>query len=483
MNLQTLLDDTSVPSLELTGLCEHSAEVRDGFGFCAVSRAAAQVAEHCREADRRGAAALLWDAGLGLQELKALQELQAPNVAVQDLVQQRGRLAARFYAEPSAALTCIGVTGTNGKTSTAYHLADLLELCGAPCGYIGTLGSGRLTDLVSAGMTTPNPVALQRLLAAARDAGAVAAALEVSSHALDQDRAAEVAFDAAVFTNISRDHLDYHGSMANYQRAKARLFTRQPLRAAVINVDDAFGRQLVSRSRGQVVTYGRGGDWQWQMQLRAHGAEVAWRTPHGNFTSHLQVVAEYAVANITAAAAAAVALGHPFSRVMAGLDKLRGVPGRMEVVSGTGQREPMVVVDYAHTPDALQKVLSALRHRGGQLICVVGCGGDRDAGKRPIMGQVAARLADTLWLTSDNPRSEDPAAIIRDMRGGTGSGKARVFECVDRGQAIAEAISAAAAGDTVVIAGKGHEDYQEIGGARLDFDDRRAAREVLRGVH
>jgi len=417
-------------------------------------------------------------------ELSApLPDAGVPVVQVTALAERRGALAARFYADPSASLSCIGVTGTNGKTSVAYHIADLSTRLGTPAGYCGTLGWGVLDALTDGGMTTPNAVALQRQLASMRDQGMRAAVLEVSSHALDQDRARQVHFDIAVFTNLSRDHLDYHGTLEAYAAAKARLFTQWPLRAAVINVDDEFGMQLTTRCAAEVISYGRAGDWRWHSRPVDGGLQVRWQTPLGEIEQHVGAVAEFAVANIAAAMAVLTCMGHDLSAVAAELPRLRGVPGRMEVFSGDG-RAPLVVVDYAHTPDALAKVLASLRAYGqGRLLCVVGCGGDRDRGKRPQMGQHAAAGADRVWFTADNPRSEAVSDIIDDMlQGLSAAQRARVTVMPDRAEAIRAAIAEGKASDVVLVAGKGHEDYQEVGGRRLPFDDRRVVNQALEEV-
>lgn len=475
MNLQTLLKSPTAPAFELAGLAEHSAEVAADFGFIGVAADAAVLEAHCRAAVDAGARAVLCDAAAQAPDLGEI-----PVVPVEALAANRGALAAEFYADPSAALTCIGVTGTNGKTSVAYHLADLATQLGQATGYSGTLGWGNLQQLELGNMTTANAVALQRQLAHMRDQGLMAVALEVSSHALAQQRADAVHFDFAVFTNLTRDHLDYHGTFSAYGEAKKRLFTDWPLQAAVINVEDEFGARLVERCVMPVITYGRGGDWSWQAQAEGAGLRIEWATPHGSFEAWLPLFADYAIANVTAAMATLVAAGHQPDDVFACLPGMRAVPGRMEVMTSSAE-QPTVVVDYAHTPDALAKALHALAgFCSGRLICVIGCGGDRDKGKRPQMAAAAVAAADCVWLTSDNPRSEDPQHIIDDMRAGVpADSRAELHECVDRSAAIAGAVGSAGPGDVVLVAGKGHEDYQEISGRRLPFDDRRVAAEVL----
>ncbi len=476
MNLKELLADDKLPGIELKGLSEHTLEVEPEFGFISVAANDEALLAYADAAVERGANAVLCPA----ERASALADCPVPVVGVDDLDRRRGELAAKFYGDPSRSLACIGVTGTNGKTSVAYHIADLSLRLGMPLGYSGTLGWGGLDALQTDVMTTANAVALQRRLALLKEAGFAGIAMEVSSHALDQRRADAVAFDVGVFTNLSRDHLDYHGTLGAYGAAKARLFEAFPLQAAVINVDDEYGRTLAASARAPVLTYGKDGDWRWQRRLVDGGSEVRWLTPHGEFEATLPVIADYALDNITAAMLALVALDQDAAAVVAALKGLQAVPGRMEMFGASGQ--PSVVVDYAHTPDALAKVLSALGPVcRGKLVCVVGCGGDRDRGKRPEMGAVAAR-ADEVWLTSDNPRSESPEAIIADMQSGIAAADtSRVTSCVARATAIAGAVQGAVAGDVVLIAGKGHEDYQEIAGQRLPFDDRVEVTRALEG--
>ncbi|MCR9261519.1 MAG: UDP-N-acetylmuramoyl-L-alanyl-D-glutamate--2,6-diaminopimelate ligase [Pseudomonadaceae bacterium] len=480
MNLRALLDDDTVPALELTGLAEHTQQVQPGFGYIAVASDEEVLLRHCRDAVARGAQALLIDSAAAKQTRLSQAEPDSCVCEVVDLAQRRGELAARFYRHPSAQMTCIGVTGTNGKTSVAYHIADLTSRLGTPMGYCGTLGWGSLDSLVDEGMTTGNSVALQRQLSDMRQAGLQGVCMEVSSHALDQNRASAVQFDIALFTNLSRDHLDYHGSMAAYAEAKAKLFTQWSLRAAIINVDDEFGQELTQLCSCPVVRVGQAGDWRWKHERHAQGLRVKWQTPLGDCEAVLPVLADFAVANVTLAMATLAALEYPLSKIIDAVTEMAGVPGRMEVVSGQ-PNQPTVVVDYAHTPDALEKVLHALRQTcEAQLYCVVGCGGDRDSGKRSMMGAVAADSSDRSWFTADNPRSEDPLQIIADMMAGVVSERSDRVVCEpDRRNAIYAAVAMAGAGDTVLIAGKGHEPEQDIAGVKYAFDDRLVASDAL----
>jgi UDP-N-acetylmuramoyl-L-alanyl-D-glutamate--2,6-diaminopimelate ligase len=477
MNLQTLLEIPTAPDFEVLGIAEHTAEVQPGYVFLGVAANDSDLNAHCRSAVSQGAVAIICDSQANAPDLG-----DVPVLTVADLASKRSALAAKFYGDPSAHMTCIGITGTNGKTSVAYHIADLSQHLGEVCGYCGTLGWGTLDALQDDGMTTSNAIALQRQLAVFHEQAAVAVAMEISSHALDQDRAAHVQFDVAVFTNLTRDHLDYHGTEAAYAAAKRKLFTDFDLRTAVINVDDVFGRTLVDTCSAPVVTYGANpdADWCWQTTPNDVGLAVSWQTPYGQFEASLPVLADYAVGNITAALATLVAVGHDVGEVFEAVSGLSGVPGRMELIR-TSASTPTVIVDYAHTPDALSKVLTALRpYCSGQLICIIGCGGDRDRGKRPLMGRAAIELADMVWLTSDNPRSEDPQQIIVAMMAGISKQNyARVRQNADRRVAIHDGIQQAAGADVILIAGKGHEDYQEIMGKRFAFDDRVEARRAL----
>lgn len=488
MKLRDLVQNESAPQLELAGLAEHSAEVRPGDGFVAIGLDTERKVANCYDAIARGAGALLVDA-----PLDDLTDVAIPVVSVPGLTEERGALAARFYDYPSRELSCLGVTGTNGKTSIAHYFADLSGQLDVMTGYGGTLGWGvpGNSKLVDVGMTTPNAVALQRLLREFVDAGCQRVALEVSSHALAQERSRDVSFSHAIFSNLSRDHLDYHGTLENYQAAKRKLFTEWPLESAVINVDDEFGRTLCKQAQGEVITYGqapkgdkrvknRRADWSYAITPADTGSLwVDWHSPYGDLSSRLPVVADFAVANVTACMALLAHLGHDLEAIGSALAMLRPVAGRMERV-GT---EPTVIVDYAHTPDALDQVLRTLRSslsEKSRLICVVGCGGDRDRGKRPMMANVSAEYAHEQWFTSDNPRTENPQSIIDDMlgEGFTGS-KDRVHIEVDRARAIERAIAQADSIDVVLIAGKGHEDYQEIGGTKHVFDDRLVARAAI----
>lgn len=467
-----------IPDVMVTDLQLDSRQVVPGSLFVALPGQQHDGRDHIGQALQRGAAAVLAESPLPqLQTPPAV-----PVLAVEGLARHLGPLAARFFAEPATSLAVLGVTGTNGKTSCTRLVAQLLRACGLRCGVIGTLGATLGDDVSSALNTTPDAIALQRQLADWRDAGVDAVAMEVSSHALDQGRVAGLAFRIGMFTNLSRDHLDYHGSMEAYGESKLRLFQSQGLQAAVVNVDDPFGATVMARLPAGVKGWscsanGRAGADIRVTRAEFHAAgvraELATSWGPGHFDSPLP--GDFNLANVTGAIAAAVLMGAPLGEVLEAVATLQPVPGRMELVPN--QRGLQVVIDYAHTPDALEQVLAALRpHLAGQLWVVFGCGGDRDPGKRPLMGEVACRLADQVLLTSDNPRSEHPEQIIDDIEAGCTRPVARE---ADRARAISAALQQARSGDCVVIAGKGHEDYQIIGKQRVYFSDRDCALRVL----
>ena len=472
MTVRELLGDPGLPDIVLAGLSEDSRAVEPGDAFVAVKGAAADGHDYAAQAVERGAVCLLAE--------RDLPDLSVPVITVDGLRERRGALAARFYGHPSRELRCVGVTGTNGKTSIAYHIADLAGGLGQRAGYLGTLGWGEIGRLSPAELTTADAIATQRRLACLRDGGCIWACLEASSHALAQGRVDDVRFESAVFSNLTRDHLDYHADFAEYGAAKRRLFEFATVRHAVINVDDAFGRALAADLRGpDVITVGRNGaDLSWN-RVTCHEAGVRGRlsSPWGTEEIDVPVFGEFSLANTAAAIGALAAGGLPFREMVERAGVLTGVPGRMEFFRKPGL--PTVVVDYAHTPDALANALAALAsHCRGRLICVIGCGGDRDRGKRPLMARAAVAAADAVWLTSDNPRWEEPAAIVAEMRAGV-DGNAAVRDEVDRAAAIAGAIAEAEPGDLVVVAGKGHETCQEIRGCRRPFSDRETVRRAL----
>jgi UDP-N-acetylmuramoyl-L-alanyl-D-glutamate--2,6-diaminopimelate ligase len=436
------------------------------------------------QAIRQGAEAVLWEQ----QGYTWKREWNVPNVPVPQLREHVGEVASEFYGEPSRQLWMIGVTGTNGKTSCSHWLAHAWAKLGKKTAIVGTLGNGfpggngvpgQLSEAVN---TTPDPILLHGALASYLKQGATGVAMEVSSHGLVQGRVNGVHFDVAVLTNLSRDHLDYHGDMAAYAEAKKRLFHWSELKAAVLNADDAFGQQVAAELAGQgvkILTYGlNGGDVRGtDLALSADGLSMRVVTSQGEARLQAKVLGHFNASNLLAVVAALLVSNVTLDDAVQALRDVRPVAGRMQQLGGGVQ--PLVVVDYAHTPDALEKVLLALRAQTqGRLICVFGCGGNRDQGKRPMMGEVVSRLADLAMVTSDNPRHEAPLDVIDDILAGM-RGNYEVEP--DRAAAIAQAIGTAQAGDIVLLAGKGHEDYQEIDGVKLPFSDVEVAQRVLGG--
>ena len=473
------------------GLATDSRRVGAGDAFIAWPGYATDGRQYLAAARAAGAAACLVEAeGAERYDLGAAGD---PAVAaVAGLKALTGDIANAWYGDPSRRLAVVAITGTNGKTSTAWWLAEALGVLGERCGVIGTLGAGEpATGLQPTGLTTPDPVALQRIFKRFADDGFAACAVEASSIGIVEDRLAGSRVAVAVFTNFTQDHLDFHRNMAAYWDAKARLFAWPGLAAAVLNVDDPKGAllagEIVSReSPPELWTYGVDRP----ARLRGRGVRLAsggllFDVAEGDELARVEtaLIGDYNVANLLAVIGSLRALGHPLAAAAGACSKLTPVPGRMQRLPPAGEAAPEVVVDYAHTPDALDKVLHAIRPlavaRGGALWCVFGCGGDRDAAKRPLMGAIAARAADRVVVTSDNPRSETPATITAQIAGGIAN-RSNVVVIDDRREAIAHAVQRAAPSDVILIAGKGHEDYQEIAGERRPFSDAAVAQAALR---
>lgn len=471
----------------VVGLATDSRAVRPGdvfFALCGGSRHGLEFLEMARTA---GALAVVWEPPYDGPLPAAEQAL--PLLAVPELRQKLGLIVGRFYHEPSRRLRVAGITGTDGKTSCAHFVAQALSDAGSgPCGILGTLGAGVYGRTEPSPHTTPDPLAVQSWLAGLVVDGRRYAVMEVSSHALDQGRVKGVEFAVAVLTNLTRDHLDYHGSLASYAAAKRRLFLEHQPRWAVLNLDDAFGREIAAdrRSRAWTIGYGLGERPEWverfvwgeKLVLTPAGLRMWIRSSWGDGELRVGLLGRFNASNVLATLATLLALDQPFPEALARVARTATVPGRMERLGG-GVGQPLVVVDYAHTPHALEQVLSALREHGGnRLWCVFGCGGDRDPGKRPLMGAVAERVADRVIVTDDNPRTEDPNRIVHDILAGIRQ-TAAVTVIRDRRTAITRVLSDAKAGDIVLIAGKGHEDYQIIGTERLPFSDHAVVRECL----
>ncbi|HEY5789009.1 MAG TPA: UDP-N-acetylmuramoyl-L-alanyl-D-glutamate--2,6-diaminopimelate ligase [Gammaproteobacteria bacterium] len=462
----------------LAGLCVDSRGCTPGALFLALPGTRGHGLAHLDAACRAGAVAALYDPDGALPPAGAA----LPLLPLPGLRHCYGELADRFHGEPSRVLAVLGVTGTNGKSSVCHFLAGALDRPGARCGVLGTLGNGWPGALAPATHTTPDAVTVHALLAELRAGGATRVAMEVSSHALDQGRVGGVRFDTAVFTNLTHEHLDYHGGMQQYAAAKQRLFTQPGLRRAALNVDDPCGRAWLAALPRAVSALGygfaadaavRGAE----LEAHADGFTLTVHTPAGRGVLHSGLLGRFNASNLLATLAVLLLAGLELDDALARLAAVRGVPGRMERFGGGDG--PLVVVDYAHTPDALAVALAALReHCRGRLWCVFGCGGDRDAAKRPLMGAVAAAAADRVIVTDDNPRREDGAAIARAIVAGMPAGHP-VEVLRDRAAAIGAALAAAAADDVVLVAGKGHELTQQVGDELRPFSDRALVRRLV----
>jgi UDP-N-acetylmuramoyl-L-alanyl-D-glutamate--2,6-diaminopimelate ligase len=462
---------------EFGGLAHDSRSVRPGDLFAAIRGFTQDGHRYAADAVRRGAAVLLVD--------HPLADLAATQVVVPNTRRAFAATAAAFYRHPSRELNVCGTTGTNGKTTTAFLVDAILRAAGRRSAVIGTLGvqlDGAPVEFHATTPTTPEASDLQRLLREMRDRGVQDVTMEVTSHALELDRVAECRFVTAVFTNLTQDHLDLHGTLEAYRDAKARLFAMlEPGGVAIVNADDSYGDAMARASRAPVWTYGIDRPARIRAETltlspRGTGMTVVW--PEGRVPVALPLPGRFNVSNALAAFAVGLSRGVPAETMRRVLESTPGVPGRFEPVD---EGQPFaVIVDYAHTPDSLEQVLRLAREISpGRRIVVFGCGGDRDRAKRPIMGRIGTTLADYAFFTSDNPRGEDPEAILREIEAGAAG--ARNFSSeVDRRLAIEQAIALARPGDVVVIAGKGHETYQIVGDQVIDFDDRAVAREVLR---
>lgn len=483
------------PVVDIKGITLDSRQVQAGDLFIALKGTEADGTTYIPEAIERGAAAILIEKD---QALDAQVTNSTPIVGIENLAEYVSDIAGAFYGHPSNQMALTAITGTNGKTTCAHLYAELVDTLnnGSAAASIGTLGYGMagagnssdvdIPALGETGLTTPDAVAMQRILAELKSKGASTVALEVSSHSLVQRRVAGLQVDTAVFTNLSRDHLDYHGDLASYAAAKSRLFAMTDLKNAVINVDDSVGRLILANLDPNIraITYsiegqGKGSTADIYCQtigLSPEGLRAAIHTPWGEGELRSPLLGMFNLANLLAVIGAAIAQGFALENILKAVPQLRPVSGRMELVDASAA--PSVVVDYAHTPDALEKALQALRvHCQGKLWVVFGCGGDRDIGKRAEMGAIADRWADQVVVTSDNPRSEDPQQIIDQIVQGT---RREVIVESDRRAAIRQAILAADKNDVVLIAGKGHEDYQILGAQRLPFSDQGETRLALR---
>jgi len=467
------LADGPFTAVGISGLSLDSRTVVSGDLFIALAGMHADGHRFIADAINAGAVAVMCDSSVELDETYAV-----PVISVEDLIHKAGVIAERFYDHPSRRMMMVGVTGTNGKTSCAHFIAQALDNEQKNCAVIGTLGNGLVGELKAATHTTPDALSLHAMLAEFVGKGVQQTVMEVSSHGLEQGRVSGVDFDVAVFTNLSRDHLDYHGDMESYGRAKARLFHMPKLKNAVVNGDDAFGKALLitipdgiktvmytlGTSEFDVPTV-RARD----LELTRNGMTMFLETPWGNGNLNSSLLGRFNASNLLAVIATLLVSGLEFDECLKQVAMLTTVQGRVERFGNDNQ--PLVVVDYAHTPDALQQVLTTLReHCEGKLWCVFGCGGDRDQGKRPQMGSIAARYANVVVLTDDNPRHESAEKIIADIQAGIAD-DSHVLVIQNRSEAIRHSVKNATKNDVVLVAGKGHEDYQLVGDVKTPFSD------------
>lgn len=479
MSLRMLLEGwlSEPPDIAVSGLGLDSRRIEAGHAFVAVEGSQGHGLDHVEQAIERGCVAVIHDGKRGQPDLVV------PCVEVKGLAARLGELACRFWAAPSDLMTIAGITGTNGKTSVAHFLAQSWQRAYGNAGIVGTLGYGLFEQMQRADRTTPDVLRLNEILAHCLDEGVERVAMEVSSHALEQERVQTIQFDAAVFTNLSRDHLDYHRDMQAYAASKRRLFTEFAPRFAIINHDDLVGRKWISELGGdtQVLGYGLAPGAELRAEILgtdADGMYLRVEGPWGKSEFRTGLMGAFNVSNLLAAAGTLSLLGMPWREVIGELEMMTPVPGRMLRLGGE-PGQPVVVIDYAHTPDALAHALQAVRaHLSGRLVCVFGCGGNRDRGKRPEMGRAAESVADQLVITSDNPRYESVNSIINDVLGGIGS-KEQVLIEPDRAAAITRAITGSGPGDIVLVAGKGHETFQEVAGQKLPFSDEAVVRAAL----
>lgn len=468
-----------LPNIKVTGIANDSREVRSGDLFVAYPGEQSDGRDYISQAIKNGASAILYEPN----DFNNTLPNDIPCIAIENLKERQGEIAAEFYDDPTKSLTTIGVTGTNGKTTVTQFISQ--ALIKPRCGVIGTLGYGFAPDITPASLTTPDAIQLQKYCHELKTQGAEAIALEVSSHGLVQQRVKGVHFDIAVFTNITREHLDYHGDMNAYKKAKKMLFEQPGLKHAVINIDDEFGVELANTFSKtlNVITYSIKKPATIsvpELHPESHGFNLMLATPNGTGQLQTPLLGYFNVSNLLAVMAVLHLQEVPLQQAIQSLSELTTVPGRMQTLGGDDK--PLVVIDYAHTPDALSHALETLQmHSRGRLWCVFGCGGDRDRGKRAQMATVAERSSDCVIITSDNPRSESPEQIFDDIRRGF-SKPDDVYMEPDRAQAIAHAIQQATVDDVILIAGKGHEDYQLIGHERFPFSDSQVAIEQLQSL-
>lgn len=480
MKLSDLLSQCctiALPNCEIVGLHNDSRQIKPGYLFIAYPGAASDGRLYCEQAILAGAVAVAYEPD-NLPD-SFFYASDVVYVAIPQLAHKLAAIASCFYDYPASSLSVTGVTGTNGKTTIAYQLAQAYNELGSRAAYIGTLGQGDVQDLQPLGNTTPDALCLQQLFHKYKQQDIKHVCMEVSSHALAQQRVASIDFTQAIYTNLTHDHLDYHVTMQAYAQAKALLFAMPTLTLAVINHDDPYGSLMSANvhSACQKLTYGlnEGADVRaLNIQVTMTGSRFDVSSPWGLHSMYVKALGAFNIYNSLAIFSSLLAQGYDACDVVNVMAKLNASPGRMELVG----QEPCIIVDYAHTPDALENVLSTLTHlKKGRLWVVFGCGGDRDRTKRPMMGSIASQYADVVIITSDNPRTEDPASIIEEIAAGV-IGATDVLKILDRKQAIEQALRMADKQDIILIAGKGHEAYQQIGNKRFDFSDQAVVRQA-----
>ena len=494
MNLNDLLNsyltDDKFNDINISGLSLDSRKIENKYLFIAIKGETVNGIEYINNAIEKGAAAVLWEADENVEAIKinwrkTASDTDVPIIAIENLSQFVGDIANSFYGNPSNEISVCGITGTNGKTSCADFIAQVMSV-DASCGMMGTLGSGLYPNLIETGYTTPDVIICNQWLAELQFNKAKFAVMEVSSHALTQGRVNGIQFNTAVFTNLSRDHLDYHGDMQSYAQAKSELFKLDGLKNAIINTDDEAGRSIAENLDAKVKCIRYGLDKSFSpdiygsnVKLDKNGLSMNVSTPWGDGVLIAPVIGDFNASNLLAVLSVILLQGIQFDIALERLQNIKSVTGRMQRFGK--ENTPLVVVDFAHTPDALEQALISLRqHTKNNLWCVFGCGGDRDQGKRALMGEVAVKQADYIVLTNDNPRSEDADKIIEDIKSGVEAFDNLTVE-QDRHLAIHFAINKAKEGDVILVAGKGHENYQLIGEKKYPFNDAQEVREALAG--
>lgn len=471
---------------EITGLAIDSRRVKPGYLFFACKGTQQDGNDFIEDAIKNGAAAILSDVDTQTTPVRLHHNI--PLFPVQNLNQYIGIIAEDYFGQPNKKLKIVGITGTNGKTSCSHFVAQALQQNNKLCGVIGTLGTGLYGKIVEGTLTTPDAITLHALFANFVEQDANYVSMEASSHSIDQGRINGIEFEVGVFTNLTRDHLDYHLTMDAYGTAKKKLFDNPLTKNAVINADDEFGRKLIENlSRDHIYAYSTNKNvsltkpvpisYADNVHLTLAGMSATVTTPWGEGDLHVPLIGKFNLSNVLAVLTTLCLLDIPFKTALSSLSSLSSVPGRMQTFNG--KNKPLVVVDYSHTPDSLEKALTSLReHCRGKLYCLFGCGGDRDRGKRPLMAKIAEKLADQVMVTDDNPRTESPAQIVADIVSGF-SDSAKIIVQHDRSKAIRDIIQYAQEGDCVLIAGKGAETYQQIGNEKIPFSDIEKVKEHL----